>query len=110
MGWSHIVWVDSGSLGAIVPNTWPACHEFESVPLKVRRVEGLKRVKSVGAQTSSHWCGVEVSRGGVSSGVIHVYGDTESSVPCCRAVEVDRDSIFCRTWSTSHRTRRLAPG
>ncbi|GFW21491.1 uncharacterized protein TNCV_1533141 [Trichonephila clavipes] len=45
-------------------DSWPACHEFELVPLKISRAEGPKNVKYVEAQASSHWCGVEVKRGG----------------------------------------------
>ncbi|GBM00488.1 hypothetical protein AVEN_111720-1 [Araneus ventricosus] len=43
------------------------------IPLKIRRVLGLLHVKSyVGGQMSSRWCGVEVWKGGVGSGVVHV--------------------------------------
>ncbi|GFW45873.1 hypothetical protein TNCV_4495931 [Trichonephila clavipes] len=33
------------------------------VPMKIFRVEGLMHVKSVEAQTSARWCGVEDKRG-----------------------------------------------
>ncbi|GFX41265.1 hypothetical protein TNCV_2219631 [Trichonephila clavipes] len=45
-------------------DSWLACHEFEHEPLKTHHVEKLMNVPSVGAQTSSRWCGVEVKRVG----------------------------------------------
>ncbi|GFU68677.1 uncharacterized protein TNCV_308921 [Trichonephila clavipes] len=42
------------------------------VPLKTCRVGQRCSLNMSKAQTSSHWCGVKVKRGGVSSGVVHV--------------------------------------
>ncbi|GFU67175.1 uncharacterized protein TNCV_3676101 [Trichonephila clavipes] len=42
------------------------------VPLKTRRVRQRCTLNLSGAQTSSRWCGVVASRGGASSGVVHV--------------------------------------
>ncbi|GFY00553.1 uncharacterized protein TNCV_2139501 [Trichonephila clavipes] len=42
------------------------------VPLKNRRVGQRCTLNLPRAQTSSHWCGVVIRRGGASSGVIHV--------------------------------------
>ncbi|GFW78312.1 uncharacterized protein TNCV_4123811 [Trichonephila clavipes] len=42
------------------------------IPLKIHRVEQRCTLNLSRAQTSSRWCGVVVSRGGASSGVIHV--------------------------------------
>ncbi|GFX35528.1 hypothetical protein TNCV_103351 [Trichonephila clavipes] len=42
------------------------------VPMKTCLAGGAMHVKSVEAQTSSHWCGVVVKREGASSGVILV--------------------------------------
>ncbi|GFX82472.1 uncharacterized protein TNCV_2166201 [Trichonephila clavipes] len=39
------------------------------VPLKTRRVGTLNLSR---AETSFHWCGAVVRKGGVSSGVVHV--------------------------------------
>ncbi|GFX92873.1 uncharacterized protein TNCV_4014821 [Trichonephila clavipes] len=42
------------------------------VPLKTRRVGQRCTLNLSRAETSSRWCGVEVRRGGASSGVVHV--------------------------------------
>ncbi|GFU80035.1 uncharacterized protein TNCV_579151 [Trichonephila clavipes] len=42
------------------------------VPLKTRRVGQRCTLNLSRAETSSRWCGVEVRRGGPSSGVVHV--------------------------------------
>ncbi|GFV80906.1 uncharacterized protein TNCV_3517731 [Trichonephila clavipes] len=42
------------------------------VPLKTHRVGKQCTLNLSRPQTSSHWCGVEVRRGGASSGVVHV--------------------------------------
>ncbi|GFU59671.1 uncharacterized protein TNCV_3186391 [Trichonephila clavipes] len=42
------------------------------VPLKTRRVGKRCTLNQSRAETSSHWCGVVVRRGGASSGVIYV--------------------------------------
>ncbi|GFT07777.1 uncharacterized protein TNCV_1213791 [Trichonephila clavipes] len=42
------------------------------VPLKTRRVGQRCTLNLSRAETSSHWCGVVVRRGGASSGVVHV--------------------------------------
>ncbi|GFX04488.1 uncharacterized protein TNCV_900181 [Trichonephila clavipes] len=54
--------------------SWQVCHEFEPVPLKTRRVGQPCTLNLSRAETSSHWCGVVVRRGGGSSGVVHVTG------------------------------------
>ncbi|GFX96858.1 uncharacterized protein TNCV_1648931 [Trichonephila clavipes] len=41
------------------------------VPLKTRRVGQRCTLNLSRAETSSRWCGVVVSRGGASSGVVH---------------------------------------
>ncbi|GFX41997.1 uncharacterized protein TNCV_4516051 [Trichonephila clavipes] len=49
-------------------------HVMSSSPvaLKTRRVGQRCTLNLLRAETSSHWCGVVVRRGDVSSGVIHV--------------------------------------
>ncbi|GFV64805.1 uncharacterized protein TNCV_809021 [Trichonephila clavipes] len=42
------------------------------VPLKTRRVRQRCTLSLSRAETSSHWCGVVVRKGGASSGVVHV--------------------------------------
>ncbi|GFT06141.1 uncharacterized protein TNCV_1595541 [Trichonephila clavipes] len=42
------------------------------VPLETRRVGQRCTLNLSGAETSSHWYGVVVRRGGASSGVVHV--------------------------------------
>ncbi|GFX41966.1 uncharacterized protein TNCV_3677781 [Trichonephila clavipes] len=42
------------------------------VPLKTRRIGKRCTLNLSRAETSSRWCGVEVRRGGASSGVVHV--------------------------------------
>ncbi|GFV43911.1 hypothetical protein TNCV_1530851 [Trichonephila clavipes] len=42
------------------------------VPFKTRRVGQRCTLNLSRAETSSHWCGVVVKRGGASSGVVHV--------------------------------------
>ncbi|GFW40303.1 uncharacterized protein TNCV_1018611 [Trichonephila clavipes] len=42
------------------------------IPLKTRRVGQRLTLNMSRAETSSHWCGVVVRRGGASSGVTHV--------------------------------------
>ncbi|GFW54004.1 uncharacterized protein TNCV_3828121 [Trichonephila clavipes] len=42
------------------------------VPLKTRRVGQRCTLNLLRAETSSHWCGVVVRRGGASSYVFHV--------------------------------------
>ncbi|GFU68616.1 uncharacterized protein TNCV_4741381 [Trichonephila clavipes] len=42
------------------------------VPLKTCRVGQRCTLNLSRAETSSHWCGVVVRRGGASSGVVHV--------------------------------------
>ncbi|GFT30395.1 uncharacterized protein TNCV_2376891 [Trichonephila clavipes] len=42
------------------------------VPLKTRRVGQRCTLNLSRVETSSHWCGVVVRRGGASSGVVHV--------------------------------------
>ncbi|GFU45450.1 hypothetical protein TNCV_3625701 [Trichonephila clavipes] len=46
-----------------------ACHEFEPSTTEDPQSRRAMPVKSVEAQTSSLWCGVEVRRGCVRSGV-----------------------------------------
>ncbi|GFX18448.1 hypothetical protein TNCV_3370211, partial [Trichonephila clavipes] len=55
-----------GNLVAKV-DSWPACHEFEPVPLKTRNAGRAMHEKSIYSQTFSRCCGVEVRRGGASS-------------------------------------------
>ncbi|GFX95615.1 hypothetical protein TNCV_4826291 [Trichonephila clavipes] len=51
------------SLVAKVTDSCPACHEFQPSAAEDPPYRGAMRVKSVEAQTSSRWCGVEVRRG-----------------------------------------------
>ncbi|GFU78164.1 hypothetical protein TNCV_1026971 [Trichonephila clavipes] len=44
-------------------DSWLACHEFEPSATGDPSCKGVMYVKSVEAQTSSCWCGVEVKRG-----------------------------------------------
>ncbi|GFT34011.1 hypothetical protein TNCV_4384631 [Trichonephila clavipes] len=102
--------IGRGSQVVKVADSWPACHEFEPEPLKTRRIVELMRVKSVGAQTSSRWCGAKVWRGreGVGSGVIlvtlpwiEIPSDVKvlresiarAQVPLCQLIEV-RGSVM----------------
>ncbi|GFX64893.1 uncharacterized protein TNCV_450311 [Trichonephila clavipes] len=61
-----------GSLEVRVTDLWPACHEFKPVPLKTHHVGKRCMLNLLGAQTSSRWCSVEVSRSGASSDVVLV--------------------------------------
>ncbi|GFV45034.1 hypothetical protein TNCV_907811 [Trichonephila clavipes] len=61
-----------GSLVVKITDSWPACHDFEPSTAEDTPCRGAVHIKSVDAQTSSHWCGVEVTRGGSSSGVVLV--------------------------------------
>ncbi|GFT42328.1 hypothetical protein TNCV_1786301 [Trichonephila clavipes] len=56
-------WFKMTSLVVKVTDSWPACHEFESSTAEDLPYMGAVHVKSVEAQTSSRWCGVEVTRG-----------------------------------------------
>ncbi|GFV19440.1 hypothetical protein TNCV_3663731 [Trichonephila clavipes] len=51
-----------GSLVVQVTDLWLACHEFEPSTAEDPSCRGAMHVKSVEAQTSSRWCGVEVRR------------------------------------------------
>ncbi|GFV50858.1 hypothetical protein TNCV_3921511 [Trichonephila clavipes] len=52
-----------GKLEVKVTKSGPECHEFEPSTAPDLTCRGEKPVKSVEAQTSSSWCGVEVRRG-----------------------------------------------
>ncbi|GFX64286.1 hypothetical protein TNCV_1500101 [Trichonephila clavipes] len=56
-----------GSLLVKVTDSWPACHEFELVPLKTLRLGERFTLNLSRAQTSSRWCGGEISKGGGGS-------------------------------------------
>ncbi|GFV23855.1 hypothetical protein TNCV_960491 [Trichonephila clavipes] len=67
---------DSGGQGNLVvkvTDSWPACHEFEPSINEKLPCRGEMYVKSVKAQRSFRWCGLEVRRGGTSSGVIQSF-------------------------------------
>ncbi|GFS52667.1 hypothetical protein TNCV_45461 [Trichonephila clavipes] len=61
------------SLVVKVTDLWLVCHDFESEPLKTRRVEELAYFKSVEVQTFSRDAVGEVRRGGASSSVVLLF-------------------------------------
>ncbi|GFW84296.1 uncharacterized protein TNCV_1131651 [Trichonephila clavipes] len=56
---------DRGRVACLVMSSSP-------IPLKTRRVGQRCTLNLSIAETSSHWCGVAVRRGGASSGVLYV--------------------------------------
>ncbi|GFW92595.1 hypothetical protein TNCV_519121 [Trichonephila clavipes] len=68
-----IQYLDHRATAALVfklTDTWMACHDFEPCSAEDPPCRGAILIKSIEAQTSTHWCGVEVRRRGSISGVV----------------------------------------
>ncbi|GFX10398.1 uncharacterized protein TNCV_1867931 [Trichonephila clavipes] len=65
---------DRGCGSPVVKVSNHSRHVMSSIPvsLKTRRVGQRCALNLSRAETSSHWCGVVVRRGGASAGVVHV--------------------------------------
>ncbi|GFY26415.1 uncharacterized protein TNCV_26121 [Trichonephila clavipes] len=79
---SVVVWKDGASSDVVLVNAVAEWYTYQIVSclvtssspvlLKTRRVGQRCTLNLSRAETSSHWCGGVVRRGGASSGVVHV--------------------------------------